>query len=72
EISRRTASTTVRVSDGETFTIGGLSIQQEIVVHKKVPLLGDIPILGSIFRYEETSMRDSQIVIFITPHILKG
>ncbi len=72
EISRRTASTTVRVSDGETFTIGGLSIQQEIVVHKKVPLLGDIPILGRVFRYEETSMRDNQIVIFVTPHVLKG
>ena len=72
EISRRTASTTVRVSDGETFTIGGLSIQVESTTHRKVPLLGDIPILGSIFRYEETSMRDSQIVIFITPHILKG
>jgi type II secretory pathway component GspD/PulD (secretin) len=72
EISRRTASTTVRVKDGETFTIGGLSVQQEIVVQKKVPLLGDIPLLGAIFRYEEKSMRDNQIVIFITPHILKG
>ncbi|MCK4546883.1 MAG: type II secretion system protein GspD, partial [Candidatus Eisenbacteria sp.] len=72
EISRRTASTTVRVSDGETFTIGGLSVQQEIVVQKKVPLLGDIPFLGAIFRYEEKSLRDNQIVIFITPHILKG
>jgi type IV pilus assembly protein PilQ len=72
EISRRTASTTVRVSDGETFTIGGLSVQQEIVVQKKVPLLGDIPFLGAIFRYEEKSLTDNQIVIFITPHILKG
>ncbi|MBE9506125.1 MAG: hypothetical protein IMY84_04845, partial [Chloroflexi bacterium] len=58
EISRRTASTTVRVSDGETFTIGGLSIQSENTTHKKVPLLGDIPLLGSIFRYEEKSMKD--------------
>jgi type II secretory pathway component GspD/PulD (secretin) len=72
EISRRTASTTVRVSDGETFTIGGLAIQQESTTHKKVPLLGDIPLLGMLFRYEEKSMKDNQIVIFITPHILTG
>jgi type II secretory pathway component GspD/PulD (secretin) len=72
EISRRTASTTVRVSDGETFTIGGLVIQQENTTQKKVPLLGDIPLLGMLFRYEEKSMKDNQIVIFITPYILKG
>jgi type II secretory pathway component GspD/PulD (secretin) len=72
EISRRTASTTVRVNDGETFTIGGLSTQLENTTHKKVPLLGDIPLLGMLFRYEETSRKDSQIVIFITPHILRG
>ena len=72
EISRRSASTTVRVSDGETFTIGGLSVQREYSTQKKVPLLGEIPLLGMLFRYEEESMRDNQIVIFVTPHILKG
>jgi type II secretory pathway component GspD/PulD (secretin) len=72
EINRRTASTTVRVHDGETFTIGGLAIQQENTTYKKVPLLGDIPLLGMLFRYEERSVKDNQIVIFITPRILKG
>jgi type IV pilus assembly protein PilQ len=72
EINRRTASTTVRVNDGETFTIGGLSIQQESTTHKKVPFLGDIPVMGRLFRHEEKVVRDNQIVIFITPHILKG
>jgi type IV pilus assembly protein PilQ len=72
EISRRTASTTVRVRDGETFTIGGLAIRQENTTYRKVPLLGEIPLLGMLFRYEEKSTRDNQIVIFITPHILEG
>jgi len=72
EISKRTASTSVRVKNGETFTIGGLNFQQEKKIHRKVPLLGDIPILGMLFRYDQKEMRDTQIVIFITPHILKG
>jgi len=47
EISRRTANTSVRVRDGQTFTIGGLSLQSDKNTQKKVPLLGDIPILGT-------------------------
>lgn len=72
EINRRTASTTLRVKDGETFTIGGLTIQQAKQIRKKVPILGDIPILGWFFRYNETKQKNTQIVIFITPRILPG
>lgn len=72
EISTRSASTSVRVMDGETFTIGGLSLQQENSTKKKVPLFGDIPLLGYLFRYEKIIIKDTEIIIFITPHILKG
>lgn len=72
EISKRSASTSVRVRNGETFTIGGLNIQQEKKIKKKIPLLGDIPLLGYLFRYEESEIKDTEIVIFITPHILEG
>ena len=71
EISRRTAATSVRVMDGETFTIGGLSLQQDKNVQKKIPFLGDIPFLGYFFRYDKVESRDTEIVIFVTPHILK-
>lgn len=71
EISRRSASTSVRVMDGETFTIGGLTVEQEKKVQRKVPLLGDIPILGMLFRYDERQQKESQIVIFITPTLLR-
>lgn len=72
EINRRAAATSVRVKDGQTFSIGGLSLQQSKTVRKKIPLLGDIPILGYLFRYDARDSRDSEIIIFVTPHILKG
>ncbi len=72
EINKRTASTSVRVRDGETFTIGGLNIQKEKIARKKIPLLGSIPLLGYLFRYDERQVSDTEIIIFITPHILPG
>ncbi len=72
EINRRTAATTVRVMSGETFTIGGLTVQREKSVVRKVPVLGSIPVLGRLFSYTESEQRDTQIVIFITPRILRG
>ena len=72
EISTRSANTSVRVMDGETFTIGGLSLQQEKNIQKKIPFLGDIPVLGYIFRYDKKESKDTEIVIFVTPHILEG
>jgi type IV pilus assembly protein PilQ len=72
EISTRSANTSVRVMDGETFSIGGLSLQQEKNVQKKFPFLGDIPILGYVFRYDLKEVRDTEIIIFVTPHILEG
>jgi type II secretory pathway component GspD/PulD (secretin) len=70
EISRRTVSTSVRVPDGETFTIGGLSLQQGKGVQRKIPILGSIPVLGYLFRYEQKETKESELVIFLTPHIL--
>jgi type IV pilus assembly protein PilQ len=72
EINRRAASTSVRVKDGETFSIGGLSLQQSKNIRRKIPFLGDIPILGYLFRYDAQENKDSEIIIFVTPHILKG
>ena len=70
EITRRTASTSVRVHDGQTFTVGGLNTQRSKVTQKKIPFLGDIPILGYLFRYDERSSKDTELVIFVTPHLL--
>lgn len=68
--STRRANTTVRVRDGETIIIGGL-VQRELMSTKtKVPLLGDIPLLGQFFRSEDTKEVMTEMAIFITPRIL--
>lgn len=68
--STRRANTTVRVRDGETIIIGGL-VQRELMSTKtKVPVLGDIPLLGQFFRSEDTKEAVTEMAIFITPRIL--
>lgn len=72
EISWRRASTAVRVKNGETFSIGGLNLEQEKTVRRQIPLLGSIPLLGRIFRFESTESKKSEVVVFLTPHVLKS
>ncbi len=71
EKSTRTASTIVRVNDGQTIVIGGLRQQETRAVKTKMPILGDIPILGKIF-FQSKDVRSAQteLVLFITPRIL--
>jgi type II secretory pathway component GspD/PulD (secretin) len=68
--SRRTVTTRVRVPDGETLVIGGLTLENRTNVIRKVPVLGSIPILGYLFRHTETRSETSEITIVITPHLL--
>jgi type II secretory pathway component GspD/PulD (secretin) len=70
-VLKRNVSTEVRVKDGETITIGGLVMRTETERETKVPLLGDIPILGHLFKTSSPSTQESEIVVFITPHILQ-
>lgn len=69
-LSTRRAETTVRVRDGETVIIGGLTQRQDYRTHTKIPILGDIPLLGGLFQTTKTSTISSELVIFVTPHIL--
>jgi type II secretory pathway component GspD/PulD (secretin) len=64
--------TTVRVKDGVTIVIGGLIKDEKTRVDFKVPLLGDIPIVGSMFRNRGRSKEQTEIVIFLTPRIISG
>ena len=67
---KRTAKTTVMARDGETIVIGGLIRKDINETHFKVPLLGDIPLLGRLFRKSVESEVDSEVIVFITPRIL--
>lgn len=73
--STREADTHVMVKDGDTIFIGGLVRENNIDVEKKVPLLGDlfgdIPILGSLFKYKGKDNEKTELVFFITVHIVK-
>jgi type II secretory pathway component GspD/PulD (secretin) len=69
-LSTRRTGTTVRVQDGETVMIGGLSRQQSEDRVTSIPLLGDLPLIGSLFRSRSHTAINSELVVFITPHIL--
>ncbi|MDQ3814123.1 MAG: hypothetical protein M3347_09250, partial [Armatimonadota bacterium] len=69
-LSSRRAETTVRVKDGETIAIGGLTLNQEQSSRRKIPLLGDIPILGNLARSKKKNTVQTELVVFITPHII--
>jgi len=66
----RTADTMVRVKNGQTIVIGGLRQEEERRIRTKVPFLGDIPLLGALFRSSATSVNRTDLVIFVTPRVL--
>ncbi len=69
-IEKREAESTVMVEDGKTVIIGGLIRKETTKVVNKIPLLGDIPLLGMLFRSKSVDKSDRELVIFITPHIV--
>lgn len=64
--------TTVRVKDGVTIVIGGLIKDDAATGNSRIPVLGDIPLLGRAFRSDTRSSTKEEIVIFLTPHIISG
>ena len=60
----------VRIKDGETLVIGGLIQETEQKTVNKIPFLGDLPIIGTIFRSTSSSKAKNELVIMITPKIL--
>jgi len=69
---KRSAKAKVMVKDGETVFIGGLLDTQKTDTNRKVPILGDVPIIGALFKSSAVTNRQSEILIFITPHIVKS
>ncbi|MGB0722034.1 MAG: type IV pilus secretin PilQ [Gammaproteobacteria bacterium] len=69
-ISTRSVDTNVRVADGETVVLGGVMKSTSTNTTTKVPLLGDIPILGRLFQHRGVVDTKSELLVFITPNIL--
>ena len=69
--NKRTLKTSVLVEDGEILVLGGLIDDQMLDNESKVPLLGDIPLLGHLFRYRNTTKQKQNLMIFMRPSIMR-
>jgi general secretion pathway protein D len=69
--SRRTAQTTVVAKDGQTIVLGGLMQERNVESVQKVPLLGDVPVIGRLFRTTEVRTVKTNLLLFLTPYIIK-
>jgi type II secretory pathway component GspD/PulD (secretin) len=72
QTATREASTTLRARDGETIVIGGLISDQESKSLQQVPLLGQIPIIGELFRRRINARTRSEVILFLTPRLLRN
>ncbi len=67
----RSAKTTVTVKDGETIIIGGLITNSENKSENKVPLFGDLPGIGNLFRASTRKTEKTELIIMLTPHVIR-
>lgn len=70
KISTRQANTAVRLQAGQTLVIGGLIGEEEVKNISKIPFLGDLPILGNLFKHSTLRKSKTEVIIFLTPHII--
>lgn len=71
-VTRRTSTTTVRVKDGQSIIIAGLLGVNSKITRHKVPFLGDIPMIGALFRHKEEDIKKTDLIIQITPKIISA
>ncbi len=70
-ITKRTANTTVVVQDQQTVVIGGLMSDEYTTSRSKVPVLGDLPLLGALFRTSDVQKRKKNLLLVLTPHVIR-
>ncbi|MFV2067347.1 MAG: secretin N-terminal domain-containing protein [Pirellulales bacterium] len=70
-INRTFAQTTVAAYSGQTVVIGGLITKNSTDVHRRVPFLASIPLLGNLFRYDLTTQRRTELLIILTPQVVR-
>jgi general secretion pathway protein D len=70
--AKRQAQTVVSMMSGSTVVIGGLIRDDKVTLEKKVPLVGDIPIVGELFKFRKDRLQKTNLLIFITPHVMSN
>ena len=70
-IRQRKVNTSVVISDGEALALGGLIQERETINNSKLPVLGDVPLLGNAFRSKSNSVSRTELIIFIRPRVIR-
>jgi len=68
-VDRRNANTTLLMDDCQTVVMGGLRKSEKTITKSKIPLLGDLPLIGVLFSNEKEDIKHSELLIFISPHV---
>jgi type II secretory pathway component GspD/PulD (secretin) len=71
-LNTRSANTVVVTPDGQPVAIGGLIANTKSTSESKIPLLGDIPVLGNFFKFSSHANQKNELLIFLTPHIVQA
>ena len=71
-ISQREASTSATVRDGESFVIGGLAQESDLKHRTKLPIVGDVPVLSTLFDADNSTTSKTDLYIVVTPHVVRG
>jgi pilus assembly protein CpaC len=69
--TNRKLSTTVELRDGQSFAVGGLMSSKNTKIQNQVPWLGQVPIVGALFRNSSTQKEDTELVVIVTPHLVR-
>ncbi|MBI5342491.1 MAG: type II secretion system secretin GspD [Deltaproteobacteria bacterium] len=69
--TKRSAKTSVLVRNGDTVVLGGMMKESFTTSESQVPLLGDIPLLGNLFKFKSVSRNKTNLLIFLTPYVIK-
>jgi general secretion pathway protein D len=72
QVARKNLDTTTHliVNDGQTILMGGILFQNDEKLVQKIPLLGDIPVLGVLFSHTGTTLSNSELLVFVTPYVV--
>jgi len=68
--SEMETQTNMIVQDGQTIMLGGILFQTDTQIERKLPVLGDVPAVGGLFRHNETTLRNNELIVFITPYVI--
>ena len=68
--SEMETTTNMIIKNGQTIMLGGILSQKDQTIQRKLPLLGDIPLIGGLFGHEETTASNNELIVFITPYVV--